>query len=109
MNQNSAPAQSLPPMNQQPPQAVPGNTNQLANQIAQLLQQQGRGAVDPSALNNLLKADGGAQPPKMENGGGYATAYPASSSYDMYYNQNNPSNSYGPSKDNADAKRYRPY
>ena len=116
MNQNSAPAQAVPPIPQpqvqQPVSAGPGgNTNQLANQIAQLLQ--GRGGVDPNALNALIKPEGNSQSaakPPAQNGN-YSTSYPASSTYDMYYNQNNAqnTNNYGPSKEEGDSKRYRPY
>ncbi|XP_066921189.1 uncharacterized protein [Clytia hemisphaerica] len=115
INQQSAPAQAAPPMPQpqvqQPVVAGPGgNTNQLANQIAQLLQ--GRGGVDPNALNALIKPEenrqGAAKPPAQN--GSYSTSYPASSTYDMYYNQNNaPNANYGPAKEDGDNKRYRPY
>lgn len=113
MNQNSAPNPSMPQMNQAMPQTVAGggNTNQLANQIAQLLQQQGRGGgLDANAINAMMKPDNSQQQKQAPQNGSYPTSYPASSSYDMYYNQNNPSSTnYGPTKDDADSKRYRPY
>jgi len=113
MNQNSAPNPSMPQMNQAMPQTVAGggNTNQLANQIAQLLQQQGRGGgLDANAINAMMKPDNSQQQKQTPQNGSYPTTYPASSSYDMYYNQNNPSSAnYGPTKDDADSKRYRPY
>ena len=110
MNQSAQPVPQIaqPPMQQA---AVPNaNTNQLANQIAQLLQ--GRGGIEANALNALIKPDTdvsqNASKPNP-NGAAYSTAYPTSSTYDMYYNQSNTNNSNfgGPSKDGD--KRYRPY
>ena len=99
----------MPQMNQVPQSAPGGNTNQLANQIAQLLQ--GRaGGIDANALNAMIKPENNPQAAGKPQNGGYTTSYPTSSTYDMYYNQNNPPNSnYGPSKDDSDSKRYRPY
>jgi len=106
MNQQSAPAQPAPNPIAQPQQSAPANnTNQLASQIAQLLQA-------PNALNALIKSDDNRQAPpaKPATNGAYSTTYPTSSTYDMYYNQSNSSsNNYGPAKDEADSKRYRPY
>lgn len=123
MNQHAAPAQPVPvpaPITQHAIQqpaaaAAAGNTNlALANQIAQLLQ--GRpGGIDPtSALNALMKQDDSRQPQaaKPATNGAYSTTYPTSSTYDMYYNQSNTNTNtgnYGPAKDDADSKRYRPY
>lgn len=111
MNQNSAPNPSMPQINQAMPQSVGGgNTNQLASQIAQLLQQQGGRGLDANAINAMMKPDNSQQQKPAPQNGSYPTTYPASTSYDMYYNQNNPSNTnYGPAKDDADSKRYRPY
>jgi hypothetical protein len=112
MTQN-APVQQPPPQLAQPQMQQAGapnqNTNQLANQIAQLLQ--GRGGIDPNALNALMKPDADGQQVASKpnaNGAAYSTSYPTSSTYDMYYNQSNTNNTnFGPSKDGD--KRYRPY
>lgn len=102
---------SQQPAMQQPAVAPPANnTQQLASQIAQLLQ--GRGAIDQNSLNALIKPDDNRQPQaaKPAANGSYSTSYPTSSTYDMYYNQSNTGNTgYGPVKDDPESKRYRPY
>ena len=115
MNQQSNQAQPIqaqitPPMQQPNIPSQANNTNQLASQIAQLLQ--GRGPIDPNSLNALMKPDDNRQQQaaKPATNGSYSTSYPSTSTYDMYYNQSNSSsNNYGPVKDDSDSKRYRPY
>ncbi|XP_002154409.1 uncharacterized protein LOC100213955 [Hydra vulgaris] len=82
------------------------NANTI-NQLAQLLNGKG---IDVNALSVLLNKDQDTnRAPLKSNSGtpGYATGYPASSSYDMYYNSQ--SSQYGPSKEDEKRPAYRPY
>ena len=82
-----------------------------ANTISQLAQLLNGKGIDVNTLSALLNKDQDAsRAPIKSNSGtpGYATGYPASSSYDMYYNTQG--SQYGPSKEDNDKRpAYRPY
>lgn len=100
-----------------PPQPTqPAASNQGAGALSQLARILQQGNIDPNALTALFTKDSdaprvpGSTPGKSASNGSYSTAYPPSSSYDIYYGQTH--SNYGPSKEDPSdpSKRaYRPY
>jgi len=113
MSQHQAPAPvqaPIAPLIAAPPASAAASNAGAINQLAQLLN--GRG-IDPNTLSALLKQDQdparpSATPAKAASSNGYATTYPPTTAYDLYYNQQGTSN-YGPTKEDESKRGYRPY